>query len=379
MSLQLTYDIERQTNAVGAEAQPKLLNVIEPEYLVDAFLKNPPLGFQSLQVSSHNASTPAFLADFNLLTTLDDEAAAVRDFVDKVPLLKRMLTFPTIFVGTTATEYSNYPDQDCYRSVLSALLHETRKRDAQLLIVKDIPQNSPLLSAEENRKAIQLLRQCEEAEFFVVEGQALAYVPIDFKSIDEFMQRLSKTRRKEFRKKLKDSAHVETEELTCGSKEFFDEAFLETLYGMYMNVYEQSQVHFDILSRSFFKALLQNPDGGGKVFCYKVGGKLIGYNICFLHGKNLVDKYVGFVYPNAREANLYFLSWFFNLDYALKNNLKYYIAGWTDPAVKKSLGARFTLTQHAVFVRNPILRAILKRIKHLFESDSNWIEKNAES
>ena len=83
----------------------------------------------------------------------------------------------------------------------------------------------------------------------------------------------------------------------------------------------------------------------------------------------LIDKYIGFAYPQAHQHNLYTVSWFHNLEYALTNGLRYYVAGWTDPEVKRELGAQFTITRHLVYVRNPFLRAILSRTKRLFESN----------
>ena len=355
-----------------------LLNVVEPKYLIETFLKNPPLDFSASQVSDGAGLTPAFKADFDLLTTMDEDEYGLRELAKKHKIIKKLVTYPALFVGTTATEYANYPERTDYRPLISALLHEMRKQKAQLLIVKDVPQSSPLLSATANASAELLLQQCQEAGFLLVEGQALAYVPIDFKSVDEFLMRMSKSRRKEFRKKIKDSAHVQIETINCGAAEFQDEALLEQFYAMYENVYQQSEIHFDILSKGFFRDLLQCKTGNGVVFCYKVDGRLIGYNICFVEANRLVDKYVGFIYPDARDANLYFLSWFRNLEFAINNGLEAYVAGWTDPAVKASLGAKFTLTRHAVFIRNPILRAILTPFKHLFESDSNWIEKQNE-
>ena len=43
-----------------------------------------------------------------------------------------------------------------------------------------------------------------------------------------------------------------------------------------------------------------------------------------------------------------------------------------DPEVKAQLGARFTMTRHAVFIRNPLLRALGRRFAGHFESDSEW-------
>jgi len=58
-----------------------------------------------------------------------------------------------------------------------------------------------------------------------------------------------------------------------------------------------------------------------------------------------------------------------NIACARREGLTHYVAGWTDPRIKAYLGAQFTFTRHAVRVRNPVLRAILRRFAHLFESD----------
>ena len=109
------------------------------------------------------------------------------------------------------------------------------------------------------------------------------------------------------------------------------------------------------------------------MFCYWHQDVLIGFNLCYQHGDMLIDKYIGLRYPQARQHNLYFVSWFANLDYALAHGLKYYVAGWTDPQVKASLGARFTLTRHLVWARHPLLRQLLTRFRHHFESDAHAV------
>jgi len=58
----------------------------------------------------------------------------------------------------------------------------------------------------------------------------------------------------------------------------------------------------------------------------------------------------------------------------LRHGLRHYIAGWTDPEIKRYLGAKFTFTRHAVYVRNPLLRAILRRFSSAFESDRAALE-----
>lgn len=356
-----------------------LSNLLEPESLVDSFLSHPPVQFRALELKADHTLFPAFFADFDLLTTLDGDKSKVEALLKKLGL-RGLTVQPTLFVGTTVTEYANYPGVEQHKAVIDSVIRSRKTLRWQLAIIKDIPSCSPLISAAENEAAESLLEQCKQSgQFIIVSGQALAYVPIDFASIDEYLMRMSKVRRKDLRKKLKARDGLTVERIQTGDAQFKDESFLDEIYSLYLNVYEQSIYHFDLLTKEFFRDLLCDADSGGIVFVYRKNAKMIGYNICFVHDGNLIDKYVGFAYPEAQEANLYFVSWFENLAYAHEKGLRFYIAGWTDPEVKSYLGAKFTMTQHAVHIHNPLLRMILKPLQRYFEPDKNWSESETET
>lgn len=352
----------------------RYLNQLEPDGLVDSFAVHPPIGFQVVDA----VGTPAFVAPFDLLTTADD---ALRRRIVHAPGYRwwgRLLRWRTAFVGTTVSEYALFPRQ----ADPAALAGDLRARlgDGQrLLIVKDIPLDSPLCDAAGREWCARFADACRTEGFLLLEGQALAYVPIDFADEDEYLGRLSASRRKDIRRKLRkrDGVHVET--VACGDARFADEATVDAFYALYENVYAQSEVHFDKLSRDFFAAVLRDTGNGGFAFVYHYEGAMIGWNLCFVADGKLIDKYVGFAYPQAREQNLYFTSWFHNLAWARERGLTHYVAGWTDPQVKSYLGARFTLTRHAVWLRNPLLRAIARRLGHLFESDSQWAAQHGDA
>jgi len=341
---------------------------LEPDALLGAFMAHPPIGFA---VERSPQGMPCFVAPFNLLTTADD---SLRRRVSALPLYGywgRLLQWRTRFAGTTVSEYAPLPP-GVAPEALARGLKTTYGRECRLLIVKDIAQDSPLLNEAENAYARAFVSACEAAGFVLLEGQALAWVPIDFASDDEYLARLSSGRRKNIRRKLRSRAQLEIEAVRTGDPRFGDEATLAAFYALFDNVYAQSEIHFDRLSASFFRAVLQDGDSGGVVFVYRHAGQMIGWNLCYEHGGKLIDKYVGFAYPQAREHNLYFVSWMHNLDYARQRGLTHYVAGWTDPEVKSFLGARMTFTRHAVYARNPLLRALLRRLGRHFESDRNW-------
>ncbi|MFK3648321.1 peptidogalycan biosysnthesis protein [Lysobacter enzymogenes] len=349
---------------------------LEPERLLGHFLAHPPAGFAAEMAGG---GLPAFTAPFDPLTTAEPELLRrVRGWPGHA-LWRPRLRLRTRFIGATNTEYLWLPPLPGRNdaAALARRLREEQGRRCPLLIVKDLPVDSPLLPAEANRQAAAFADALAAEGFVLLEGQALAWVPIDFDSIDAYLARLSRGRRRDLRRKLRSRADLSVDTLAAGAPEFADDALVDAFYALYLNVYAQSEIHFDLLSRDYFRALLRDGDSGGVVFVYRHHGEMIGWNLCYEHAGMLVDKYIGLLYPQAREHNLYALSWFENLDYALRRNLDAYVAGWTDPQVKRQLGARFAFTRHAVYARNPLLRAGLRRMAKFFESDRSVLEAAA--
>lgn len=344
-----------------------LHNLIEPPGLIRHFLDHPPQGFGTREL---DGGVPAFSAPFDLLTTVDPPDRRKLEALPLSRVWRRWCVPYTCFVGATCTEYAPLPDGSA-DAFLDDLLRRTL-REHSFVIVKDIPTEATLVGDAAFACSQAVRDACGRHGFILVEGQALAYVAMDFASIDAYLERLSKSRRKDLRRKLKSRDDLAVDVVHTGDARFFDEAVLQQHYGMYLEVYRQSEIHFDLLTPEFFRAVLQDDTLGGVVFSYRAQGELVGYNLCFVHNGMLLDKYVGFRYPQARDHNLYMVSWFQNLQYAIDNGLTHYVAGWTDPEIKRALGASFTLTQHAVHVRNPVLRSLLKPFKRLFEADASW-------
>jgi len=346
-----------------------LRNALEPEPLLECFLAYPPEGFQILSP----LPLPVFAAPLDLLTTAEDAFKARIRSLPGYAWWSRWLTVRAAFVGTTVSEYALLP-ADVDAPALAQTLRQRPGRQYALTIVKDLPQRSPLLSDADNRMADAFVQACLEQGYVMVEGQALAYVPVDFDDGEAYVSRLPKSARRYIKRKLSTRDRIAVQRIATGVA-FSDDMLVDSYYALYQNVYAQSEVHFDRLTRPFFAALLRDDSTGGIVFEYRNadGGALLGWNLCFDDGKRLVDKYIGFSYPESRQLNLYFVSWMVNLEYALERGLSHYIAGWTDPGVKALLGARFTATRHAVYVRNPILRLLARRLANRFTSDKPWI------
>ena len=343
-----------------------LHNLLEPAALIRHFCDHPPERFHAVAFDE----VPAFATRFDLLTTLEP---AARRRIEGAPFARawtRLARPRTCFIGTTVSEYALLPGREGFvRDVVSRLVPRY-----PFVIIKDIPTEAVLAGDEGLACSRQVMEACRAAGFVLVDGQALAYVPIDFASTDDYLRRFSRARRRDLRRKLRSARSLEIEIIPTGDPRFAGAAFRAEMYAMYESVFEQSEIHFDRLTPEFFEAMLQDRAVGGVVFLYRSGGALIGWNFCVCNNGMLIDKYVGFAYPAAPEHNLYTVSWFENLQYALSHGLRCYVAGWTDPEIKRHLGARFTFTTHAVYVRNPIVRKILTLFKRSFESDRRWFD-----
>jgi len=339
---------------------------LEPGTLVRQFVAHPPQGFEAALSA---AGVPVFLADYDLTTTLDEAMCQRLRALPGHRRWQHWLRWRTRFVGCTATEYMPLPHGVDPQALVAELL-ERHGRDSRLLIVKDLAVDSPLLGVRENRHAGAFVEALREAGFVLLEGMPLAWVAIDFESVDEYLSRLSASRRKDIRRKLRARDGLDIRCLETGDA-WFDEAAVRRCHELYLNVHAQSQVHFDLLTGDYLRALLQDRDSSGRMFLYFEADTLIGWNLCYLYEGKLVDKYVGFLYPQARERNLYFVSWMHNLQYALDQGLGHYVAGWTDSRIKRYLGASITPTWHAVRARNPLLRAVLRRCAYLFQGEAD--------
>ncbi|MDR0233254.1 MAG: GNAT family N-acetyltransferase [Zoogloeaceae bacterium] len=352
------------------QPQPKpsrWITTVEPEALIHHFLRHPPEDFEAFVSGSW---LPGFRATFDLLTTASEEMRAAFAKIPGNRWLRRWLLRRVCFMGTTVSEFCPFPKGDA--EALARDMFEVWDKQSALLIVKDIPSDAPFLPEPARRLANRMVTALEKRGCFMVDGQALAYVPVDFADEEAYLARLSAGRRRDIRRKLKRRKDLRIEIIHTGDRRLARPAFLSELYEQYLEVYAQSEIHFDLLTLEFFRAILNDASLDGRLFLYYREEDLIGHNLCFIHDEMLIDKYVGFRYPQARAYNLYFISWMENLAFARSEGLRYYIAGWTDPAIKSYLGASFTRTRHAVYVKNALLRLLLRPLSGHFEQDRGW-------
>jgi predicted N-acyltransferase len=128
--------------------------------------------------------------------------------------------------------------------------------------------------------------------FVELEGMPLAWVAIDFDSIDGYLGRLSSSRRKNIRRKLRSRDDLQIDCIATGDPALADPQLQGELYALYLGVYAQSAVLSTSSTCPTSSTCWPTARAAG-CSLYRHQGQLIGWNLCYIHAGKLVDKYIG--------------------------------------------------------------------------------------
>jgi peptidoglycan biosynthesis/recognition FemAB-like protein len=361
-SERLSPHVELGGHAVGASFLPSdhsyrdhngVVNAIEPAWYVDIWHHHPPNGFESGQ----RGGLSYFVGDFDLSSRLG--ASSLLAWLTKLILPSVHI----LFIGQSTCEFCPLPrdrsDADILATVFG-LLEETR---AAAALVLNLPSDAPFLREGDNARSRGLLLLLERNGFEILWGEALWYVPIDFSSTEDFLKKLPSRHRHRIRRNLKSRHEVEVRLITGKADAISAEDF-HVLYLLSENVVEASKEQFVHVSREWHREFFARWDESCRLFLFYVGGKLAGFALGIVSEGLFIFKTTGLDYGTSRKYKLYFVAWFYMLDYCARCKLRYFIAGQSNDAIKSYLGAISTPTIHAIYFRNPVLRWAARCLKN---------------
>ena len=216
----------------------------------------------------------------------------------------------------------------------------------QNLIFKDFLDKDALLLEGLNSKG-----------FFRTQSLPSVVMGLDFKDFDGYLNSLSHNCRKDLRRKLKRADSQGALRVDTASNV---EAIADKVYRLYLNTYESGTVKFEKLTPDFFINIARRLKDKVIFYLYYAGGELAAFNLCFIDGETLIDKFIGFDYSLARKYNLYFFSWCYNVRWCLEKGMRYYQLGQTHYGPKLKLGGKiiplFAYLKH----RNIFMHQFLK-------------------
>jgi predicted N-acyltransferase len=306
------------------------------------------------------AAAPAFITDYRLETTFDGGgrkvAEQVRRFAPGVMTPKlACLGSPcteTAMVGFTA-DLSDADRPAALAALISAFEQDAARAGCSLLGVKDA----------DHAQADLWSRAMAGVGYSAVPGQAIADLAIDFANLDGYIARLSPSTRKDMRRKLRARDKVQIEVRASLGEQ------LPRAMALYHQTLDRADARLETLTPAFFEAVAERMAGRTVFVLYFIEEELLAFNLLLEDGEVLLDKFFCMEAQRGRAHNLYFLSWFFNIERCLARGLKRYQSGQANLGDKVRLGSRLTPTAMYFKHRNGLLNGALRMLAPLVMGD----------
>jgi predicted N-acyltransferase len=299
------------------------------------------------------AVIPFFITEFPLTTLIDGNIHRIAN------KFRNFLKLKLIFMGSITTEefYFGISKEEDLCLVMDGALQKI----SELCNREKISGITFYNLSDKNKLLAEYLN---EKGFFKMESLPSTIIKIEGNSIEDYIKTLSRNTRKDLRKKLKKSSSQA--QLITKIRNDVDD-IIDEIYRLYMNNFDESSVHFEILTAEFFRKISKNMPGVAKFFITYDKEKIVAFNLCFIKGDFCIDKFIGLDSKLAQKYHLYFTTLYHNLDWCIKNGIRFYQPGATDYHPKIRFGAKLIPLFVYSKAFNPVLNYFLKSIFRLIE------------
>ena len=296
------------------------------------------------------AVQPFFIIDQDLLAGMSPRVGAATAVIRR--LWPRFMKMRTLMVGCAAGE--GHLDGEDAKLGASAdilacgLLAQARKLKTGLIVLKEFPAK------------YRAVLQC-----FV--GQDYARVPslpmtklnIDYADFDDYTKRaLNSATRKKLRKKFSAAAGAPPIEMSVVGD---IGPVIDDVYPLYLQVYDRSALHFEKLTKAYFRELGRLMPDKVRFFLWRQNGKIVAFSMCMVQNEAFYAEYVGFDYAVALALHLYHYVVRDMVNWAIANGYKWFRSSALNYDPKLHL--RHVLDPIDLYVRHtsPIINFGLKR------------------
>lgn len=308
---------------------------------------------------------PLFVADFYLDIVLEGFVKKVIHFIRH--FIPRFFILKTLFCGSPFGENGVLGITKDFKGsnllideLVKVMCRFSKENRIPFIILKDFL-----------REDTSLLDPLKHKGFLKVDSFPLVRMELNFNSLEEYFKSLTYSTRKDLRRKIKKAyskANIEIK-VVDGVEDIIDD-----VYRLYLNTYHAAEVRFEFLTKEFFINVSKDLKSHTKYFLYYVNGELSAFNLCFVYNDLLIDKFIGFDYDIARQYSLYFVSWCFNVEWCLKNSIRFYQAGRDGYLLKIKLGGSliplYAYAKHNNFFFNFIIKLLAAFLKPDFSIEN---------
>ena len=303
------------------------------------------------------AIIPFFTTDFSFTTIIQGPLQKTIIRIQKV--FSRFLKLKILFVGFPTCEelYIGISKEENLNEILDAALDNLyafcRQEKIGTLLFYNLTEEQKPISKYLAAKG-----------FARMENFSNSVIKMDVSTLDDYIAGLSRNARKNIRKKLRDStlrAQLSTEIVDD------IDGISDKIHQLYMNNFNDSKVHFETLTTDFFRNICRNMKGRAKFFITRDKDKIVAFNLIFIKGDKAIDKFIGFDEKLLFDYNLYYTTIIHNIDYCMKNGIRFYQMGITDYEPKLRLGAYLVPLYIAARFLNPALNLFSRPLVRMIE------------
>jgi hypothetical protein len=329
----------------------------------------PPPGFRLGAISVSDAEriravAPIFHINYRLDTALQGGLRCATDWLST--RLPGLLSLSVIGIGSPMSDNcaigfsSELGPSDRVRmfvAMLDRLLEEARAHGISLLAVKSLGGLAGVLG------------ECLTAHGYLrTTTVPLAILPVPFSNFDTWLDGLPKKERIYFRKKLKSADDVRIEYRTS------IKGLEAQIFGLFNNTLVQSKVDygdFEQLHPDYFTRVVDSlGERMQMMLCWK-GEQLVSFQLCLIGRDRIINKHLGMKYPEARQLNLFFVSWLLLVRHAIDKRIRVIEMGATTYAAKLLFGGHLERRWLYFRCRWPIATAAVRPFLWLCDFERN--------
>ncbi len=290
------------------------------------------------------AVTSCFIMNYPLDTSINGPLRRVTNSIKK--LMPNIFSLKAVICGMPMGQgkIGLIGDPDAVMKVISRRIEQiAKKKKAPIIAFKDFDQAHT-----------KILDPLQGKGFAKFDSLPTTILNVWYKDFEEYMMTLSSASRYDLRRKFKRvDGHVN---LDFKIVDAIDEAELQEVYKLYLDIVAKHDMGFELLPMEFFRKLPVNMPGHTKYFLWRIDGKLVMFLFGLVSKEMFIDYYVGLDYSITHKYHLYFIKFRETLNWCIKNGVKQYEMGITGYEPKRRLGFDFVPLYIYVKLRNRALR-----------------------
>jgi hypothetical protein len=260
------------------------------------------------------AVQPFFIVDQDLLVAANSKIGGLVAIIRRA--WPRFMRMRMLMIGCAAGE-GHLDDADlmqphCQPQLLaSAIVTHARKLKVSLIVLKEFP--------AKYRDPLRCFLQCG---FTRVPSLPMTKLNIDYTSFDEYMNKaLNSATRSKLRKKFRAAAKAAAIEMSLVGD---ITPFINSIYPLYLQVYQRSNLHFEKLTKEYFCRLGREMPDKVRFFIWRQDARIVAFTLCMIEGDAIYAEYIGLDYSVALELHLYHYAVRDMITWSIANGYKWF-------------------------------------------------------